>query len=396
MSKFHFTTHSPLFLLICIFCVLSWLVACQPAPRNLRPLELEPSSSDLPPQASVTPSQTAEAPRQTQIIVTATPSATPPATEATEPPPVVECPDDPFPERSSWCYTSPVGDVFVHPIAFVASETTGYLLDSGRVFELPLDAAKPPRVLLAPSQIISNTKVLEPLDITLTGNSLLALDRAGDVYRYSLEQEEWGLDRYDRPIRDLSSHYFLSLTSDQNRQYMLETSYSFGLVYGNTVNERLWRVPEGYLVDLAVHQDSYFTLYQPYTTTLSAISLFQDGIFNNLPIEIEIERPRQLETNGDSLYLLDQAGHRLSIMNMQGVQQEEWSFDHPISSFALYQNNILLATTNSIHWLANTDSPTDIAIPSAAYITTVQPNDPEVFTNLPPFICAQGGLGARS
>ena len=169
-------------------------------------------------------------------------------------------------------------------------------------------------------QSISGTRVIEPLDLTLTAEALFVLDRVGDVYRYDLADEIWTLDRYDRPIRDLSSHYFVALASQSDTRYLLEISYSFGVVYQPEQRERLWPVPEGYVVDMVAQDDSFYTLYRPYTSPVGAISRFlsQEGIFVDVPLPLEVTQPRQLKFSQGSLYTLDQAGQRLSQISLRG------------------------------------------------------------------------------
>ena len=367
--------------------VLLLLNGCAPPPRNLQPLR-----KSTPVAAAV--SQNGTSLSTATPFATFTPIPTSPPLSATSIPtvsvtlaPVATCQPEAMAEMMLWCYDSPLGDTFIHPIAFESDDRMGYLLDSGRVLQLPLDHAAPPRNLLAPGYVISGTRVIEPLDIALTTEALFALDRAGDVYRYDLVTEEWSLDRYDRPIDDLSSHYYVALAADQSRRYLLETSYSFGLRYEPDTAERLWRVPEGYVVDMAVQADVYYTLYRPFTSTLATVSRSAEGVYLDLPLMeqgLEIERPRQLKIEGDDLYLLDQGGERLLRLGLDGALQAQWDFSQPISSFTLFQETIVLAARNSLMFVDRPASET--IIPSAAYLTTAQPHDPVVLASLPELI----------
>ncbi len=369
-----------IFFTIFILSIIPLIQACAPPQpsRQLAPLA-QPANTVAPSLSTQTitplPTQTDLTPIPT--VTPLRPTATPIPIQSATPAP---CEDPALPDSHQWCYTSSVGDVFVHPIAFVTDlqRARGYLLDSGRIFSLNLDEPAAPQVILASGAIISDTRVLELLDIELVNDTLLALDRAGDVYRYQIEEASWYLDRYDRPIRDLSSHYFVSLAADNTHRYLLETSYHFGLQYQPESAERLWLVPEGHMVDLTIDDEleTFWALYRPYTATVAAISRFKDSVFINLETEIEITRPRQLVSHDNQLYLLDQAGKRLSQLDQSGTVQTQWVLSHPVSSFAVHGRQIILAGRNSLYFIDQPENQTLIS--SGAFITTDQPNDPQI------------------
>ncbi|NIV40095.1 MAG: hypothetical protein GWN58_65035, partial [Anaerolineae bacterium] len=58
-----------------------------------------------------------------------------------------------------------------------------------------------------------------------SGSSLLALDRAGDVYRFEPSSESWMVERYDRPVRDTYDHYYVALDAGPDANYLLETTH---------------------------------------------------------------------------------------------------------------------------------------------------------------------------
>ncbi|VAW36985.1 hypothetical protein MNBD_CHLOROFLEXI01-3859, partial [hydrothermal vent metagenome] len=135
----------------------------------------------------------------------------------------------------AWQYDS---GAFLHPIAFAMNDETAFLLDGGRVLVLNLIDASPPQILLQPDDIIEELPVQEPLDLALIGEQLLVLDRTGDVYRLDLqtislelaETAVWQLERYERPIGETSSDYFVALGQDMagsDMRLRLESSYSY-------------------------------------------------------------------------------------------------------------------------------------------------------------------------
>ncbi|NIV39116.1 MAG: DUF2817 domain-containing protein [Anaerolineae bacterium] len=66
-------------------------------------------------------------------------------------------------------------NTFIHPLALTIIDRTAYLLDSGRILAMSLESAKAPEVILAPGDDVDGVRVLELLDLTSAGASLLAL-----------------------------------------------------------------------------------------------------------------------------------------------------------------------------------------------------------------------------
>ena len=101
---------------------------------------------------------------------------------------------------------------FIHPLALEVHTGAAYLLDAGRVLSLSLTQPLAPQVLLQPGSTVAGLPVVEPVDLSVTSDSLLVLDRAGDVYAYDFWTKQWRLDRYDRAMRpDSANHYFVAV-----------------------------------------------------------------------------------------------------------------------------------------------------------------------------------------
>lgn len=217
---------------------IGWLAACGQTGLNVDGSTT--AVAQLPPTvpATLTPTSTATAsstptavpptptPSQTPTpTITPTPTASPylPVVQQTAVSPADETVDVRWLDRQNsgaWRYAA---NSFLHPIALELADETAYLLDGGRVLALDLAAATGPQLLLAPGDWVEGTIVLEPLDLSLADDGLLVLDRAGDLYRYDFAQAEWSLARYDRPIDDMSSHYYMALSAP----VLVESSYNF-------------------------------------------------------------------------------------------------------------------------------------------------------------------------
>lgn len=204
---------------------------------------------------------------------------------------------------------------FWHPIALALNETTAFLLDGGRVLALDLVNGAPPQTLLAPGDFVDNLLVQEPLDLTLMGNELLVLDRAGGVYRLDLATAVWQLERNERPIGETSSHYFVALGHDAAAAQMrlrLETSYSYAQYFFPDERERLWPLPEeAQPVDVSGLADQVFALWRNPDGTAVAAAYQETMRLVEFAPAVAIIRPRQIVATNTAVYILDMAGRRL-------------------------------------------------------------------------------------
>ena len=215
----------------------------------------------------------------------------------------------------------------IHPLALTVVEDTAYLLDSGRVLSLNLNAPAPPQTLLTPGADVKRVRVLEPLDLAAAGPDLVLLDRAGDVYRYSADDATWRVERYDRPIADTSSDYFVALAASTSTRFLLENSYEYILRYQPDGAESLWTIPEQRHVDLAVYDDAVYLLTQNEADHGSSLLRYQwvgtDAILSRaFSPNVALQRPRQVVATAAAVYVLDQAGLRLLALHpVQGQLQ---------------------------------------------------------------------------
>jgi murein DD-endopeptidase MepM/ murein hydrolase activator NlpD len=179
---------------------------------------------------------------------------------------------------------------FVHPIALEVMGGVAYLLDGGRVLALDLAEPAAPRPILVPGDYVETVRVLEPLDLAADGTTLLVLDRAADVYRYDPAAGTWMVDRYDRPSRDTSDHYFVSLAGGEAANYLLSASSSGVYV--------LTRAMNGPVASLLRYRDA------------RQVSAFQPNV--------SVMQPRQVVATGRAVYVLDRAGRRLLALDPEG------------------------------------------------------------------------------
>ena len=239
----------------------------------------------------------------------------------------------------------------VHPIAIEQLAETVYLIDSGRL--LAVDRGSPsPVVLLEKGSMIGEIMVQELLDVATDGKKLWVLDRAGDVYRF--EAGRWRVERYDRPIGERSSHYYVALAAATDR-FLLESSSPLLLHYNESDYSTLLG-DASYPIDLSLLGEESGVLSQEKNGPIGKITRYRP---NSSPVELtltpKLVQPRQLIGQGDQWWVLDQRGARIMRFNKEGGMAEMiYAFtDHRlISSMTIDPHgNLILAAQDAIYFV---------------------------------------------
>jgi murein DD-endopeptidase MepM/ murein hydrolase activator NlpD len=213
-----------------------------------------------------------------------------------------------------WQYAE---DSFVHPIALEVVDDRAYLLDGGRVLALDLGQPAAPEVVLAPGDYVEDVRVLEPLDLaagmTSGGGTLLALDRAGDVYRLDPAAGVWTVDRYDRPVRDTYDHYFVALSAGDGANYLLETTHEQVWRFASGQKGVAWaKVPKGRDVDLSAASSGVYVLTRSLNGPTASLLHYRDARRSGgFQPNVDLMHPRQVVATEGGVYVLDRAGRRL-------------------------------------------------------------------------------------
>ncbi|MEJ2749103.1 MAG: peptidoglycan DD-metalloendopeptidase family protein [Anaerolineae bacterium] len=292
-----------------------------------------------------------------------------------------------------WQYAA---DHFIHPIALEIGAETAFLLDGGRVLRLDLAAPEPPQVLLAPGMDVAGVRVLEPLDLALSGDTLLVLDRAGDVYGYDLLSGTWFLDRDDRPVRDTSGLYFVALAGMGNGRYLLETNYKYTMRYAAGEPDQLWTLPETRAVDVSASEAGVYVLLRAMDDLTGQLNRYQETrLLASFRPQVEIVQPRQVVATDTAVYVLDMAGRRLLMLD--GVDGRLLTLyqlpqDDPVSVFAVTEaGQIVLAGRDRLYFYQQPDRLTAVA--GGAPLVGPQPHDPAVLAQLPALLVPIQGSG---
>ncbi|MBK9054537.1 MAG: M23 family metallopeptidase [Chloroflexi bacterium] len=357
---------------------LVFLVSCGP---TIPPSPVQPSPTPLALPAAATPSPQ---PTATEPAPPATPSPSPIIPTVASLPPKT----DNLANRAwqmglgntgLWQYET---NSFIHPRALEIVGEMAYLLDSGRVLRLDLRQPLAPQVILQPGMVIDNVPVLEPFDLTSDEGTLFVLDRAGDVYRYDSLAESWQLDRYDRAVRDVSSHYYVALAAAAGTRFLLETSYKFVQAYTVQGDTYAWLTGSSQEVDMGVSDGFAYVLTQGADQVGQVMKVdAAQRVQVEWQITGELTRPRQLHVTSTSLIILDQAGYRLQAFDpATGVLQRHWRFTQPISTFWSHGERLILAERDTLYFVGQPDLLATIS--GGDLLATGQPQDPHNLTSL--------------
>ncbi len=295
-----------------------------------------------------------------------------------------------FNETNSGIWQYP-DNSFVHPIALAVHGQTAFLLDGGRVIDLDLSGEQLPTVILTFGDQVEGVPILEPVDLTISQNGLLVLDRAGDLYRLDLTTRQWTLVRYQRPSGDTSSHYYVAIAGDSsydfpNHRYYLEVDYNYVVWEGADVRERLWNLPAGFGVDVAARDGrSFILMHHPQEQTNSLRQYFNTGLIFAFKPTLDIVQPRELLVTETAVYLLDQAGARLTELDIEtGKVLLGYQLPPESSTFWTDGEQLIVAGRDRLYFYGQPEKAAFIA----GEIGLIQPlpHDTAVLANLPQLI----------
>lgn len=229
---------------------------------------------------------------------------------------------------------------FIHPIALERAGNTLFLLDAGRVLAFDLTQPSPPVDLLQSGAEVAGVRVLELIDLSWIGDSLLALDRAGDVYQFNPETTVWSVARYDRLVRDTSGHYFVAA----HGRYLLETNYGYTLEWGGG-REILWNLPDGRAVDVAAANGEVWVLMQNLADHGGMLKKYREtAVVDSFAPEKPIFQPRQIRAAAGVVWALDMDGRRLQRFDADSGQlQQVWQMPETVSTFWVDGERIIAA-----------------------------------------------------
>ncbi len=235
-----------------------------------------------------------------------------------------------------------------HPIGLVMNETDLFLLDRGRVIQMSISNPQIQSILLSEGAVIEDVPIIELVDLSLEGNQLLVLDRAGDVFRYDIERQLWSLDWYGRFREESSGHYYTAVTSLANDTLLLESSYQFIQRYGD--NPRIWSARDALGVDI-VEAEATYVLQQDIHSDEGILVRYIDATTDPqfVPI-VSLERVRQLMVTETAVYVLDLDGSRVVQLDKDGQLLAIYQTPLGTTSFFVDQNQLIFTGAYGIVW----------------------------------------------
>jgi murein DD-endopeptidase MepM/ murein hydrolase activator NlpD len=354
------------------------------------PLSIHAVSSPSP----TTPTPVAATP------TTAAPSPTPSATPTLPPPtPTIQARGTVVLDAGNTTVYHLGRDCLTHPLRLVVLGRYAYVLDTGQLKRVTLDAAPFCQVITPPNNEVDGVVVQEIGDISLSreDSSLLILDRAGNVFRYTPGGESWRTERLANAPEASSNQYLVTVSAFDDAFYLLDTNVS-----------SIWQQREKQAetvavdldlresVDLAVGQGFFVLAEEGYRGPLrlhklSGSPLAPDGDF--VPPS-DLTDPSLLfldQEAGGYLYVVDRDQRRLRVLDptsgdlvreyLLGAQEAE------IHAMFAEQEKLYIASGEAIYVYppepSSAASPRPEPTPTVS-LSSVAPHDSRVLELLPP------------
>ena len=348
-----------------LLVVLAFIVGC--ASEGLTPT-LAPTST----------------PRPTQTPM-ATPTSTPtPTCTPIIPTPTIQMTGTIFlDEENATIYRYAPG-TFVHPLRMVVLNGTVYLVDEGLLKAIDLENLGRWRIVRPLGNAVEGVPIKELGDLALSGDSLLLLDRSGDLYRYFPEDGRWSLERSATMPSAQPRQYLASVASYEDDFYLLDIN--LGQIWrhqgekGEVVADELG-LEEA--IDLAVDEDLYLLIQEGSQPRLVKLS--------GPPYEVVqsfdppgLVAPILLFVNRSYLYLIDD--YRLLLLDKEsGEMVRDYYLRGGAEIRALYAegDRLYLASRDSLYLYPGRTPPGSSEFPSQEILPLYAS---EMLESLPPFI----------
>jgi murein DD-endopeptidase MepM/ murein hydrolase activator NlpD len=273
-----------------------------------------------------------------------------------------------------------------------------YVLDTGQLKRITLGTGPSCEVIQPPDNEVDGVPVQELGDVTLSeeSSSLLLLDRAGSVFRYTPQDDAWRVELVANAPGASSSQYLLTIGASEDGFYLLDTNLG-----------RIWRHQQGQAdtltvdvdlresADLAVGQGLFVLAEDGYRGPLRLYRLSgepfaPDGDFQP---PADLTRPSLLFLDrgaGGNLYVLDRDRQRVYELDpTTGSQVREFLLDTEeveIHALSTEQQRLYLASGDAIYVYprepaGNPEEPTTTE--PAVSLASLPPHDERVLELLP-------------
>jgi murein DD-endopeptidase MepM/ murein hydrolase activator NlpD len=356
------------------------------------PLPIHPASSPSPTTATpITATPTAAVPSPTP---TATPTPLPPT-------PTIQVRGTVVLDAGNTTVYRLGHDCLTHPLRLVVLGRDAYLLDTGELKRVTLDAEPSCQVVQPPDNEVDGVVVQEIGDISLSrgDRSLLILDRAGNVFRYTPDDDSWRIERLAHDPEASSNQYLVTVSAFDDAFYLLDTNLG-----------HIWQHREGQAetvavdldlqesVDLAVGEGFFVLAEEGYRGPvrlhrLSGSPLTPDAHF--VPPS-DLTNPSLLfldQEAGGYLYVVDRDQRRLRVLDpTSGDLVREYLLgagEAEIHAAYAEQQKVYLASGDAIYLYPSEPSAASPSQPEplpTVSLSSVSPHDSRVLGLLPSLI----------
>lgn len=276
---------------------------------------------------------------------------------------------------------------FVHPLRMVVLDSTAYLVDEGLLKAIDLESPGSWHIVKPPDNAVEGVSAMEWGDLALSGESLLLLDRTGDLYRYFPKDGGWRLERSATMPSAHPSQYLASVATYGDDLYLLDIN--LGQIWrhqgeeGEVIAEELGLAEA---IDFAVDEDIYVLIQgrpQPQLVKLSGSPYRVVQGFG----PPELVMPTLLFVNEDYLYMIDGYRRLLLLDKESGEMVREYYLRGGAEIRALYAegDRLYLASGDAIYIYPGV-TPSTWEKPPAEPVASLPPHHPRILETLPPFI----------
>jgi murein DD-endopeptidase MepM/ murein hydrolase activator NlpD len=297
-------------------------------------------------------------------------------------------------DANTTLHTLPPG-CLVHPLRLVKKESEFYVLDAGSLKLVTLDDEATCTPIVPPHDVVAQELV--DVDLSGDGQSLLLLDRAGNLFRYAPATGDWSVERAALAPEASSNQYLVSVRAYEDSIYLLDTNlgriWKLAQGRGATIPSDL-DLAEG--VDLAVGESIYVLAQAGYRGPLQLHKLAGQPLQADTSFvpPTDIEDPSLLFLDreaGGHLYVLDMNQHRLRLLDATtgGVVRDYVFADEGTEIYAMLSEGqtLYLASRGGIYVYprepAGTAEPAATPTPRGD-LSTLPPHDSRVLELLPP------------
>jgi murein DD-endopeptidase MepM/ murein hydrolase activator NlpD len=263
-------------------------------------------------------------------------------------------------QSNATAYLLPAG-CLIHPLRIAVQESDIFALDSGVLKRIRLGARISCEPIPQPDGGVDGVVVQELGDFAPAGDgeSLLLLDRAGNVFRYFPESEDWRVERLAHAPQASSRQYLVSISAYQGEYHLLDTNVG-----------QIWRHAEGTAevlisdedlresADLAVGENIYVLSPEGYggplgLHKLDGDTLVQDSSFSP-PADLADPSLLFLEPReGGHLRVVDLEGRRVRLLRPEnGELVREYVFANEeidVLAVSAEANKLYLASSGTIY-----------------------------------------------